>query len=126
MASQGGGKIVNISSISARVGGVDAWHPVSGGGRSAPVYTAAKGGLLAFTRWSAREFAPAGVLVNAICPGPIRTEANAGAEYDLQAAPLPVVGHPRDVAYAVLFLASQMSNHVTGQTLNVDGGLRLD
>ena len=126
MARLGGGKIVNISSISARVGGVDSSNPVTGGGRSGPIYAAAKGGVLAFTRWAARELGPAGILVNAICPGPTATDATAGYAYDLDGLPIPTLGQPEDVAYATLFLASQMSNHVTGQTLNVDGGLRMD
>jgi 3-oxoacyl-[acyl-carrier protein] reductase len=54
------------------------------------------------------------------------TEATAGFSYDLHGVPIPHVGDPLDVAYAVLFLAGQMSNHITGQTLNVDGGLRMD
>jgi len=126
MAQGRGGKIVNISSISARVGGVDSTNPVTGGGRSGPIYAAAKGGVLAFTRWAARDLGPSGILVNAVCPGPTATEVTQGFEYDLQSVPIPHIGDARDVAYAVLFLASQMSNHITGQTINVDGGMRMD
>ena len=126
MAKKGGGKIVNISSISARVGGVDSTNPVGGGGRSGPIYAAAKGGVLAFTRWAARDLGPSGILINAVCPGPTATEATQGYEYDLQSVPIPHLGDALDVAYAVLFLSSQMSNHITGQTLNVDGGMRMD
>jgi 3-oxoacyl-[acyl-carrier protein] reductase len=126
MRRTGGGKIVNISSISARVGGVDSFNPKTGKGRSGPIYAAAKGGIIAFTRWSARELGPDAILVNAVCPGPIRTDLTVGFEYDLASVPIAHIGDPLDVAYAVLFLASQMSNHVTGQALNVDGGMRMD
>lgn len=126
MRRTGGGKIVNISSISARLGGVDSFNPKTGKGRSGPIYAAAKGGVIAFTRWSARELGADGILVNAVCPGPIRTDLTAGYEYDLASVPIDHLGDPLDVAYAVLFLASQMSNHVTGQALNVDGGMRMD
>lgn len=126
MARGGGGKIVNISSISARVGGVESTNPVTGGGRSGPIYAAAKGGVIAFTRWAARDLGPSGILVNAVCPGPTATEATQGFEYDLRTVPIPHLGDARDVAYAVLFLSSQMSNHITGQTINVDGGMRMD
>lgn len=126
MRRQGGGKIVNVSSISARVGGVDSSNPTSGAGRSGPVYAAAKGGVIAFTRWAARDLGPSGILVNALCPGPTATDATHGFTYDLHGVPIQHLGDPRDVAYAVLFFASQMSNHITGQTLNVDGGMRMD
>lgn len=126
MAEQGGGKIVTISSISARMGGVTSHRPGAGGARSGPVYAATKGGLLAFTRWAAKDLASAGILVNAVCPGPMATDATSGFEYDFEGAPIQRVGDPLDVGMAVLFLASQMSNHITGQTLNVDGGLRMD
>src|SRR5262249_23442674 len=67
-----------------------------------------------------------GIHVNAICPGPIASEMTRGYAYSVAAQPIARMGTPRDVAPAVLFLASQMSNYVTGQTLNVDGGILMD
>jgi len=126
MRTQGGGKIVNISSVSAKVGGVTSRDPATGEGRSGPAYAAAKGGIISFTRWLAKDVGADGILVNTICPGPIATDAIRGAEYDLSQTPAGRVGTTDDVAQAALFLASPMSNHITGQSLNVDGGLRPD
>jgi NAD(P)-dependent dehydrogenase (short-subunit alcohol dehydrogenase family) len=126
MRPAGGGKIVNVSSVSAKVGGVTSRDPRTGEGRSGPSYAAAKGGLISLTRWLAKDAGGAGILVNAVCPGPIATSAIEGAEYDLSQTPVSRLGTTGDVAQAVLFLGSQMSNYITGQTLNVDGGLRFD
>lgn len=126
MRSQGGGKIVTISSVSAKVGGVPSRDPASGAGRSGPTYAAAKGALISFNRWIAKDAGRYGVHANVICPGPVATEAIKGADYDLSQYPIARLATPDDIAQAVLFLASPMSNYVTGQTLNVDGGLRMD
>jgi NAD(P)-dependent dehydrogenase (short-subunit alcohol dehydrogenase family) len=126
MREAGGGKIVNVSSVSAKVGGVTSRDPRTGEGRSGPSYAAAKGGIISLTRWLAKDGGRYGVLVNAVCPGPIGTDAIAGAEYDLSQTPIDRIGTTADVSLAVLFLVSQMSNYITGQTLNVDGGLRFD
>ena len=126
MREQGGGKIVNISSVSAKVGGVSSRQPDSGEGRSGPVYSSTKGGILALTRWLARTGGEDHILVNTICPGPVATEAIAGAEYDLAPIPQGRLGSVDDIAQVALFLASQMSNYVTGQSINVDGGLHFD
>ena len=61
--------------------------------------------------------------MNAVCPGPIDTEMTRGYQYHTAGLPIARMGSPQDVALAVLFLASQMSNYITGQTLNVDGGI---
>jgi NAD(P)-dependent dehydrogenase (short-subunit alcohol dehydrogenase family) len=126
MRAQGGGKIVNVSSVSAKVGGVTSRDPATGQGRSGPSYAAAKGGMISLTRWIAKDSGADGILVNAVCPGPIATDAIKGADYDLSQTPVARLGTIDDVAQAVLFLGSQMSNYVSGQSLNVDGGLRLD
>ena len=123
MQRQGGGKIVNISSVSAKVGGVSSKQPETGQGRSGPVYSSTKGAILSLTRWLAQTGAADNILVNSVCPGPVATEAIAGAEYDLDRIPQARLGTVDDIAQATLFLASQMSNYVTGQSLNVDGGL---
>jgi 3-oxoacyl-[acyl-carrier protein] reductase len=126
MQRQGGGKIVNISSISGKLGG--AVSTLAGGprGRSGPAYAMAKGGVIAFTKWVAKDAGRYGICVNAICPGPIESEMTRGYQYDVARQPIARMGHPRDVALAVVFFASQMSNFVTGQTLNVDGGILMD
>lgn len=126
MAAQGGGKIVNVSSVSAKVGGVTSEDPNTGKGRSGPVYSATKGATISFTRWIAKTGGEHGILANAVCPGPVATKAIDGAKYDLSTTPVKRLGTTGDIAQAVLFLGSQMSNYITGQTLNVDGGLRFD
>ncbi|HEY3061410.1 MAG TPA: SDR family oxidoreductase [Chloroflexota bacterium] len=128
MKRQGGGKIVNISSISGKLGGPIASPTTLGGAsaRSGPAYALAKGGVIAFTKWVAKDAGHHGIHINAVCPGPIASDMTRGFAYNLAAQPIARMGDPRDVAHAVLFLASQMSNYVTGQTLNVDGGILMD
>jgi 3-oxoacyl-[acyl-carrier protein] reductase len=111
------GKIVCIGSIAGRQGGV-----VAGAD-----YAAAKGAVHAMVKWLARAGAPHNVYANAIAPGPTMTPmwigANSGVPVDDPGvAPLGRVGQPEDVAEAVLFLASSMSNYVTGAVLDVCGG----
>jgi 3-oxoacyl-[acyl-carrier protein] reductase len=126
MKRQGGGKIVNISSISGKLGGAVSHGPEGPRGRSGPAYAIAKGGVLAFTKWVAKDAGQYGITVNAVCPGPIETDMTRGYDYGVGAQPIARMGQARDVAQAVVFFASQMSNYVTGQTLNVDGGILMD
>jgi 3-oxoacyl-[acyl-carrier protein] reductase len=131
MKRQGGGKIVNISSISGKRGGAlsgAAESPDQAGasGRSGPAYAIAKGGVIAFTKWVAKDAGRYGICVNAVCPGPVDTAMTRGFDYNVPSQPIARLGQPRDVAMAVLFLASPMSNYITGQTLNVDGGILMD
>ena len=118
MRKAGGGRIINVISVSALVG-----MP----GLSA--YAAAKGGLLSLTRTMAVELAKDGINVNAVCPGYILTDmsrdflgSESGQKYILQNVPLRRPGRPKDVAAAILFLASPMSDYITGAVLPVDGG----
>ncbi|WP_310961195.1 SDR family NAD(P)-dependent oxidoreductase [Nocardioides terrisoli] len=120
MAEQGYGRVVNIGSDSGRVGS-----------SGEAVYSAAKGGIIAFTKTLAREMARAGITVNCVSPGPTDTAlfASIGGE-KLRAAltkaiPLKRLGQPEDLANAVAFLASDEAAFITGQTVSVSGGLTM-
>jgi 3-oxoacyl-[acyl-carrier protein] reductase len=119
MISRRYGRIVNIASLAGRgtseTGGVH--------------YTAAKAGVLGFTRHLAREAGPYGITVNAVAPGPTLTDrlrAQLSPEQEAEIArraPLGRLGHPEDPAGAALFLASDEASFVTGATIDVNGGL---
>jgi NAD(P)-dependent dehydrogenase (short-subunit alcohol dehydrogenase family) len=117
------GKIVNISSVSGKIGGVASRAASSKHGRSGPAYAAAKAGVIALTRWVAKDVGPEGIYVNAVAPGGVETEMTRGYDYGVENIPIPRMGQPEDVAQAVVFLASQMSNYVTGTVLDVNGGI---
>ena len=119
MKKAGGGSIINISSASG----------IIGQGNIQPVYNASKGAVRIFTKSVAIQYAKEGIRVNSVHPGPIDT-AMAGARLEdpeLQAQsvariPLGRTAHPREVAYGVLYLASDESSFVTGSELIIDGG----
>ncbi|MBI3866288.1 MAG: SDR family oxidoreductase [Planctomycetia bacterium] len=117
------GKIVNISSISGKIGGVSSRAAGSTKGRSGPAYAAAKGGVLALTKWVAKDAGRDGIYVNAVAPGGVDTDMTRGFDYGVDSIPIPRIGQPEDIAQAVVYLASQMSNYVTGSVLDVNGGL---
>jgi 3-oxoacyl-[acyl-carrier protein] reductase len=117
MIGQKYGKIVNIVSPSAIVGRAGQTN-----------YAAAKGGVIGFTKSLARELARFSIWVNAVSPGIIQTEMLSGIPDDvkktfLEAVPMGRFGTPDEVTGAVLFLASERSNYITGQIICVDGGL---
>jgi len=120
MVSQRAGKIINMSSVAGEKGG-----------RGQTNYAASKGAINAMTRALAAELAPRGIMVNAVAPGVIETEMTeavrerAGEEITSRIA-LGRIGQPLDVAHAVWFLASQLSNYVTGEILHVDGGFKME
>lgn len=125
MRAQGYGKIITISSISGILGGAVSRareSPEAQHGRSGPAYAAAKGGVIALTKWVAKDVGPAGIYVNTVAPGIVETEMTRGYAYPVDALPIPRMGQPDDVAEAVAFLASPASNYITGQVLCVDGG----
>jgi 3-oxoacyl-[acyl-carrier protein] reductase len=111
-----GGRIVNIASIA----GITGFHGQAN-------YAAAKAGVIALTKVLAKELARRKITVNAVAPGVIQTPMLGGlkpevlAEYEKQ-IPLGRVGRPEDVANAVLFLAAQESEYITGQVLPITGG----
>ena len=116
------GRIVNLGSDAGRVGS-----------SGEAVYSATKGGVIAFTKTLAREVARHGITVNCVCPGPTDTALLEQVRaYDeklhaslARAIPLRRLGRPEDVAAAVVFLASDAAGYVTGQTLSVSGGLTM-
>ncbi len=125
MVEAGGGKVINIASDAGRVGS---------SGES--VYSACKGGLIAFSKTLARETARKDVRVNVVCPGPTDTallrsfagEGEYGQKvYDglKRAIPLKRLGQPEDIPGMVAFLASDDANFITGQVISVSGGLTM-
>jgi 3-oxoacyl-[acyl-carrier protein] reductase len=91
-------------------------------------YGASKAGVIGFTKTIAREFATRGINVNAIAPGYVQTAMtdavpDKAKEMLKQMIPMERLGQPEDVAQAVLFLVSERSSYITGQVLNVNGGI---
>jgi 3-oxoacyl-[acyl-carrier protein] reductase len=117
MAARGSGKIVNISSVTFHLGMANLVH-----------YVASKGGIIGLTRSLAREFGPSGIHVNCITPGAVLVEhekevtTEDDRRYFVAQQCLPRRILPLDIARAALFLATPLSDGMTGQTLNVDGG----
>jgi 3-oxoacyl-[acyl-carrier protein] reductase len=115
-----GSGIINISSLAGRAGG----HPGS------LVYAAAKGAVLTWSRALARELASSGIRVNAVAPGFIEGTAfhdtfttRESAINTVKAIPLGRSGRPEDIARAVVFLASEFDGFITGETLDINGGV---
>jgi len=113
----GSGRIINISSVSGIMG-----NPGQAN------YSAAKAGVIALTKTTAKELAGKNVTCNAIAPGFIETDMTANLpqavkEYADNTIPLKRMGTPDEVAHLVVFLASDMSSYITGEVIKVDGGL---
>lgn len=120
MKSQGDGRIINISSISGIMGGP--YASGDGAGRSGPSYAASKGGVIAFTKWVAKEVGTLGVTCNTVAPGPIETPMTHNMSYSFENQAIKRLGTPEEVAAAVSYLASPEAAFVTGDTLKVCGG----
>ncbi len=117
MMKQRAGKIVNISSVVGLVGNAGQCN-----------YAASKAGVIGFSKSIARELAPRGVNINVVAPGYIDTDMTNGLsdkvkESILQTIPMKKMGSTKDVANLVLFLSSSLSDYITGQVINVDGGM---
>lgn len=117
MMKQKAGHIVSISSVVGEMGNAGQAN-----------YAAAKAGVIGFTKAVAKEVAARGITVNAVAPGFIKTDMTAvlnekQVEGMLTTIPLKRLGDPSDIAKAVVFLASEDANYITGQTINVDGGM---
>ncbi len=125
MVQRESGKVVNISSDAGRVGS-----------SMQAVYSACKGGVIAFTKTLARELARSGITLNAVCPGPTETPLlegllqhgdNGEKVYAAlkRAIPMKRLGQPDDVPGVVAFLASDDADFITGQVISVSGGLTM-
>lgn len=117
MRRQSAGRIVITSSITGPITGFPGWAH----------YGASKAGMLGFLRSAALEVAKDNITINAVLPGNILTEGLEGVGEDYmetmrKSIPLGKLGEPEDIAYAMLFLASDEARYITGQTLVVDGG----
>lgn len=118
MIARGGGKIINLASLTSVMGIADT-----------SAYGASKGGVLSLTKALAVELAPAGVTVNAVAPGYVRTEMTEAAFQDqdryawmLSRIPLGRTAEPRDIAGAVVFLACPAGDYLNGEVIYIDGG----
>jgi 2-hydroxycyclohexanecarboxyl-CoA dehydrogenase len=125
MVKRGFGRVVNVSSDAGRVGS-----------SGEAVYSACKGGIIAFTKTMAREVARKGVTLNVLCPGPTDTplfDAVKAASADgakigeamARAVPLKRIGQPEDYPGTIAFLLSDDAAYITGQTISVSGGLTM-
>ncbi|HEX2532311.1 MAG TPA: SDR family oxidoreductase [Chitinophagaceae bacterium] len=124
MLQQGGGSIVNVSSVNGL-----------GGAKGAALYAAAKSGLLGLTKSAAQEYATSGIRINALCAGAFRTPmlegvfrkaapddpASVEAVYNSY-IPMARIGHPEEAAEAILWLLSDAASYVTGHSMIADGG----
>jgi len=122
MAVRKSGCVINVTSIAAR----------NGGGPGAAAYAAAKGGLSTYTKGLAKELAPHGIRVNGIAPGVIATpyheRYSPGEVFQRFVASIPMgrAGTSEEVADTIVFLASPAARYITGETLEVNGGMLMD
>ncbi len=121
MKKQRSGRIVNMGSLAGKVGGI----------ATGANYSVSKAGVMCFTKALARELAPYGVTVNAVAPGVIETDMTRGITQGdftnyLKTIPLGTIGSAEDVSHAVAFLVSDEARYITGEILDVNGGMLMD
>lgn len=117
MKTQGGGKIINVSSVVGESGNIGQAN-----------YSASKGGVISFTKTIAKEYARDNIIINAIAPGFIETSLVKSIpekvmDKIVKKIMLGRLGKPEEVAKLVLFLASDDANYITGEVININGGL---
>ena len=117
MINKKSGKIVNVSSMWGVTGGSCEVH-----------YSASKAAMIGFTKALAKELGPSGICVNCVAPGVIPTDMNNRLSTEdivflKEETPLEKIGTPEEVAQVILFLCSEQSSFVTGQVINIDGGM---
>lgn len=118
MVQQRWGRIINISSIGGQWGGFNQVH-----------YAVAKAGLINLTRSLARIYSNQGITINNVAPGLVKTDMSAAelqtpaGQEKLHAIPIGRIATPEEIANVVVFLASEESSYITGQTINVNGGM---
>ena len=117
MIKQKHGKIINISSVVGIVGNAGQCN-----------YAASKAGVIGFSKSVARELASRNINVNVVAPGYIDTDMTKSLpdkvkDEILKSIPMKKMGNPKEVANLVLFLSSSLSDYITGQVINVDGGM---
>ncbi|WNQ14293.1 glucose 1-dehydrogenase [Paenibacillus aurantius] len=120
MKAKGGGRIINMTSVAAH----------NGGGAGAALYAAGKAAVIAYSKGLAKEVAGDGITVNCVSPGFIGNTAfhstftpDAARQATINGIPLGREGHPDDVAGAVVYLASDLASYLTGETIEVNGGM---
>ncbi len=122
MAKHQYGRIVNLSSVSAKRGG-----GVYGGSH----YSAAKAGILGFAKAFAREVIEDGITVNSVCPGLVATDIRAGLSDERERAiweaiPMKRPGTTREIAFCIAFLAAEEAGYITGEDIDINGGSHMD
>jgi len=115
MGAHGGGKVVLIGSVAGWTGGTVLATP--------PDYAASKGAVHAFLRQLARKGSSKGVLVNAVAPGPVETPFSAGVDYPPGTFPLGRIAAPAEIAWPIAFLCTDAASYLSGEIVNVNGGI---